>query len=37
MQEILDERDEHVKELLAAGEQYETVILQWQGKTLIMV
>ena len=37
MQEILDERDEHVKELLAAGEQSEKVILQWQGKTLIMV
>merc|ERR1712238_618014 len=33
MQEILDERDEHVKELLAAGEQSEKVVLQWQDNS----
>ena len=37
IQEILDKRDEHVKELLAAGEQSEKVVLQWQGKRLVMV
>ena len=37
MQELLDERDEHVKELIAAGKQSKKAVLQWQGKTLIMV
>ena len=41
MQEIQDERDEQVSslndELLETREQSEKVVLQWQGKTLIMV